>query len=348
VSVRRSLLRATAAAALTCGSLVAGALPAAADPAGPTNYESEVMAVDPPTDDVAVSVLGGDAFVEVRAEAGTTVEIDGYDGEPYLRFGPDGRVERNEASPTRWLNDARYGAAETTVPPEASSEAPPRWEVVADEGTYAWHDHRVHWMSPDLPPNVDPGAGQAQPVTAWELPLTVDGEEVVASGELVWLPPASPVPAAVTVLLVAGLGVALLLRRPAFAPVVTVVGALAAGTVGVAGSVGLPPGADADPAHVILPAVSLVLVGVAFAVRSRPGLGPALVGGLAGLPLLVFSVLLFRALTAAIVPTVLPDLAARLLVAVTLGAAIAALVAAGRSVVGPSPAGATVTSPTGG
>jgi hypothetical protein len=337
VAPRRGAARVVAAALVTGALLLVGALPAAADPAGPTNYTSSVTAVDPDVGGVAFAVLGGDAYVEVTVAPGSTVAIDGYDGEPYLRVLPDGTVERNEASPTRWLNDARYGAADTTVPPEASSDAPPRWEAVATGGTYAWHDHRVHWMSPELPPNVDPDAGAVQPVTDWELPVTVDGEDVIVRGELAWLPPVSPIPAVLTVLLVAALGVVLLLRRPALAPVVTIVGALAAGVVGLAGSLGLPPGADTDPAHLILPAVSLALVGVGYAVRSRPGTGPMLVGALAGVPLLVFSVLLLRALTAPIVPTSLPDLVARLLVGVVLGAAVASLVAAGRALVGAGP-----------
>jgi hypothetical protein len=140
--------------------------------------------------------------------------------------------------------------------------------------------------------------------------------------------------------------VVLLLRRPLLAPIVTVVGALAAGVVGLAGSLGLPPGADTDPAHLILPAVSLALVAVGYAVRSRPGIGPTLVGALAGVPLVVFSVLLLRALTAPIVPTSLPDLGARLLVAVVLGAGVASLVAAGRALVGMGSSDArAVTSP---
>lgn len=102
--------------------LVAVDGPAWADPAAPTHYRSTVTdvrvdeldgrtsalepEVDPTTIDVAV--MGGDAFMVVRA-AGRRVEIPGYDGEPYVRFHADGRVEVNERSPAHWLNDARYG-----------------------------------------------------------------------------------------------------------------------------------------------------------------------------------------------------------------------------------------------
>ncbi|MEX1162803.1 MAG: hypothetical protein WEB03_04415 [Nitriliruptor sp.] len=324
--------RVTTTSLLTGLVLVVGAAPAAADPAGPTNYTSSVTGVEPATDTISVAVRGGDAFVELTAAPGTTVEVAGYDDEPFLRFQPDGTVERNEASPARWLNDARYGAADTTVPPEASSDAPPRWEPVAEGGTYAWHDHRVHWMTPTLPRNVDPGADGPQRVTAWELPLTVDGEPVTVSGELGWEPSVSALPAGFVALLVLGAGVAAASRFPAASVTVTLVGVVAAGTVGLAGSLGLPPGADSEPALVLLPAVALALVGVGLAVRGRAGLGPELIGALAGVPLLVWSVLLLRALTAPIVPTSLPDVVARLLVAVALGAGLASLVAAGRAV----------------
>jgi hypothetical protein len=329
-------VRALLTAGLALGLLLAAPTAAAADPAGPTDYDSQVTGVEPHVDGLEVEVLGGDAYVQVTAPPGASVTVPGYEeGELYLRFHPDGTVERNEASPTRFINDERYGAE---VPPEASAEAPPRWEQVADGGAYAWHDHRVHWMSPELPGQIDPDADEPQSVLTWTLPLLVDDQPVEVSGELAYLPSPSPVvPGLLLVVVLAG-GVALALRQPAAVPVVALAGALAAGVVGVASVVGLPPGADTEPALLILPAVAVVLLGVGAAIRGRPGVGPRLITALAGLPLVVWGVLLARALTSAIVPTALPSGVARLLVAVVLGAGLASLVAAARTVlVTPTP-----------
>lgn len=327
--------RAAVTATLVAGFLLVGASAASADPAGPTDYESRVTAAEPEVDGLAVEVIGGDAYVRLTAPPGSTVIVPGYtDGDRYLRFLPDGTVERNAASPTRWLNEARYGAA---PPPEASAEAPPRWETVASDGTYAWHDHRVHWMSPALPDQVDPSLDERQRVQTWSIPLTVDDRPVEVSGELHHLPSPSPVLPAAVALLVLAVGLVVAIRVPAGAPLVAAVGAVAAGVVGVAAVVGLPPGTEADTTLLVLPGVALALVLVAAAIRDRPGIAGRVVGGLAGLPLLVSGASQVGALTRAVVPTALPDGVARLLVAVVLGAAVAALAAAGRAVVVPPP-----------
>ena len=56
----------------------------------------------------------------------------------------------NERSPSRWVNDDRYGLA--TPPADATADAPPEWVEVANGGRYAWHDHRIHWMTPTSRP----------------------------------------------------------------------------------------------------------------------------------------------------------------------------------------------------
>lgn len=321
---------------LVTAVLLGLAAPASADPAGPTHYRSTVTEVSPVTDAVEVEVLGGDAYVAVRAAAGTTVEVAGYDDEPFLRILEDGTVERNEASPARWLNEARFGALDTSVPPEASAEAPPRWEEVATGGSYAWHDHRVHWMSPADPRQIDTSRDEVQPVQTWELELTVDGDPVVAAGELVWVPGGTPVLPIGLAVLVAAAGIAAVLRGGVAARWVAVAGALPATVVGVAATVGWPAGADSDPALLILPGIAVLLAVVSHAVRSRPGIGPDLLGAASGVPLLVWGVLWSRALVAPIVPTVLPDLAARVLVGVVLGVGVTAVVAAAAQVLRPA------------
>ena len=66
-----------------------------ADPAGPTDYRTEIVAIEPATDAIEIVVEGGDAFLHVTVEPGHEVVVLGYDGEPYLRIGPDGAVDQN-------------------------------------------------------------------------------------------------------------------------------------------------------------------------------------------------------------------------------------------------------------
>jgi hypothetical protein len=126
---------------LVLGSLAAVLIgpPAHADPAGPTDYRSEVVSVDPPTPTVDVGILGGDSFVDLTVRPGTEVIVVGYQGEDYLWFRPDGTVWENRRSPSTYANAERYGS---DVPELASATAAPDWVRVGDGGRWAWHDHR--------------------------------------------------------------------------------------------------------------------------------------------------------------------------------------------------------------
>ena len=84
--------------------------PVFADPAGPTDYRSEVVSVDPATADIEVEIIGGDSFVQLTAQPGTDVIVVGYRGEPYLWFRPDGTVAENRNAPTTYQNLSRYGS----------------------------------------------------------------------------------------------------------------------------------------------------------------------------------------------------------------------------------------------
>ena len=74
----------------------------------------------------------------------------GYRGEPYLRFNADGMVDENLRSPTRADNESRYGGSSSAGSARPGDVAP-QWAQVATDGSYAWHDHRAHWMSPQPP-----------------------------------------------------------------------------------------------------------------------------------------------------------------------------------------------------
>jgi hypothetical protein len=325
------------------------ASPAAADPARPTHYRATVTGVVdaagrhlPAVDAGAleVEVLGGDAFLVVRAVPGTTVAVPGYEDEPYLRIAADGTVEVNARSPARWLNDARYGARDVQVPPQADAEAPPVWEVVANDGTYAWHDHRIHVMTPVLPSQVDPNAGTVQRVWDTVVPMVVDGQRAEVRIDLDWVPGPSPFVAALLPLLLAVALSALLLARPAAAPAALATVAAAGLGVGVATWLAAPSGGDVEPALVVLPALALVLLALWRGMARRAAGAEAARGRIAGritrpspeggwllvgavVPLAVWGILLTPALVRPIVPGPLPVGIVRGVTAAALAAGVA-------------------------
>ena len=155
---------------------------ALADPAGPTDYRSVFVDVDALPAGIDLDIVGGDSFVLLTVAPGITVDVVGYRGEPYLRFSSDGVVERNQRSPSRWLNEDRYGA--TDLPDVADHEAEPDWRVVANDGSFAWHDHRAHWMNAGRPP----GAAAGDVVLEATVPLVIDGESTAVTVLSVLLP----------------------------------------------------------------------------------------------------------------------------------------------------------------
>ena len=172
--------RVRALVACALGFLVV-APPAAAfaDPAQPGNTESVVESVEPASDVVRVDIVGGDAFVRVRVERGHTFEMAGYYDEPFVRIADDGTVSVNESSDTFRISKSRYGAG-TTLDGGGTTTKAESWTVVASNGTYLWHDHRVHWMSPAAPQAID-DRGLVQ---QWTIPVTIDGQATIVSGSL--------------------------------------------------------------------------------------------------------------------------------------------------------------------
>jgi hypothetical protein len=152
---------------------------ASADPARPGNTESIVESVEPSTDSVRIDIVGGDAFVRLRVERGHSAELRGYYDEPYVRVADDGTVSVNEASDTFRISKSRYGAG-TTINDGGSASIDESWVVASTNGTYLWHDHRVHWMSP-MPPQAIDGRGLVQ---QWSIPITVDGRATLVTGSL--------------------------------------------------------------------------------------------------------------------------------------------------------------------
>jgi len=324
---RAITVRAGALTLLVLIGLQAGVGPALADPAVPTHYRStvtEVVGADGEPIDLDVEVLGGDTYLVVEVPGGTELAVPGYDGEPYIRVHADGEVEVNQRSPARWLNDARYGSADVDMPPHADVDAPPDWEPVAHDGVYAWHDHRIHFMSPALPSQVDPRSDEVQEIWDWEVPITVDGEEAVIVGELVWVPGTGLALPALALVVAIALGV-VLARRIGGDPLV-LLAAAATLVLAATNNLGLPPGADRYPALWVLPALAVgVLAAGRWRSRTDQVAGP-LLRALAAVPPAVGAFLLIGALTRPIVPGLLPTAATRTLVVAILAASVASLV----------------------
>lgn len=196
-------------AALALGTMVALLLlagPASAHGRGSdaTNFDSRIVDT-PDVPGVTWRIHGGDEYLSVTNAGDAEIVVLGYDGEPYLRVGPDG-VWRNTHSPATYVNQDRYTAS--TLDPRADPDAEPDWEQISGDSSYYWHDHRMHWMAPVLPPLVREGPAESQLVQPWTVPFVVDGQELELTGELWWVPGPSPWP---------WIGLGLVLSLPALA-----------------------------------------------------------------------------------------------------------------------------------
>jgi hypothetical protein len=257
--VRRGLL----AIVIGLGVLLVTATPAVADPARPTNVGSHVSAITPPTTAVTVELLGANAFLRLRVHAGTQVTVMGYQNEPYLRIDADGTVEENRNSTATYLNRTLTGRVD--IPPTAGTGAAPDWRRVAGGGTYAWHDHRVHWMASGVPPERQ----------EWQVPLLVDGTPTAITGWYAAESAPSPLGwwlVALAVAVSTGLAgwsgrrrlvaAAVVIAAAVGVPVAVAIGRLPASGVGdwagvalLGVAVGGPPGGGAPPPRPVGPAV---------------------------------------------------------------------------------------------
>jgi hypothetical protein len=201
---------ATVAVALTwLACTVAAAGPASAHSVAGvtgTNYRTTLRAVSPPVPGLKVRVIETGSRLELVNNTGKDAVVIGYQGEPYLRVGPDGVFE-NTHSPATYLNATRKGT--TAVPSTASADAAPEWRKVTSGTTARWHDHRTHWMGAQDPPLVRRAPGTRHVIVPdWKVEVQLGGQTVAAHGDLVWVPAPSPVPW--LVLAVVLLGVCLL------------------------------------------------------------------------------------------------------------------------------------------
>ena len=86
-----------------------------------------------------------------------------------------------------YLNQDRYG--KSVVPKSASAKATPNWQKLTGGKAWAWHDHRIHYMSPTLPPVIRAAPRKPHHVFDWKVPATADGKRFFIAGSLDYKPP---------------------------------------------------------------------------------------------------------------------------------------------------------------
>jgi hypothetical protein len=179
------------------------------------NYRSNITRVAPQLPGLHLEVLEFADRLVLSNHTGQTVTVYGYQGEPYARVLASGAVEVNERSPAYFLNQSFYAAV--NVPPSASPSAKPAWTLIDRTGRLEWHDHRIHWMSPALPPQVKDKAKRTK-IFDWQVPIAVGAKRGTVDGQLFWVPeqgsktPVGAIVALVLIVLV-GLGLVLFVRR---------------------------------------------------------------------------------------------------------------------------------------
>ena len=208
----------------TITPLIAGVTPAAGagaqaqnplnDQGSSPNYRSLITSVSPSVPGLSLQVLQFSDRLQLRNSSGRTVTIEGYEGEPYARVQANGTVEVNKRSPAYFLNQSFYG--NVTVPASASATATPQWSVVDRTGQFEWHDHRIHWMSPVLPPQVK-DKNRRTLIFDWHVPIAVGAQRGSVAGQLFWTPESSNAPVAAFVvggtIVVLGLLLVIVTRR---------------------------------------------------------------------------------------------------------------------------------------
>jgi hypothetical protein len=156
---------------------------------GGTNYRTTVHGVSPRVDGLVVRSIETGSRLELVNKTGQTVVVLGYEKEPYLRIDRRGVFE-NVRSPATYLNANRRG--DTPIPGTASKDAPPQWKQISSGNTARWHDHRIHWMGNQDPPEVRRDRSRSHVVNPeWVVALEVGDQPtaVRVTGELVWVPP---------------------------------------------------------------------------------------------------------------------------------------------------------------
>jgi hypothetical protein len=154
---------------------------------GVQGYVSTISALEPNVLGVNVAVIGGDDRLRLANYSGKTIDVLGYDGEPFLRFSSAG-VYENLRSPAAYLSRVR-DPAKATVPRSADPKAAPRWHRIgAGTASFVWHDHRIHWTRTQPPKVVRDEPDEIHRIFSWRVPGHADGKPFAISGFLGYAP----------------------------------------------------------------------------------------------------------------------------------------------------------------
>jgi len=184
-SVRPSVARAGSSPLYEQASATPGS-----DQGSNANYRSYVTRVTPSIRGLQVQVLAFADRLQVFNRTGRTVTIYGYNDEPYARLLADGTVQLNERSPALYLNTSFYASGTPPASTSSNPATPPTWTTVFHTGNFQWHDHRVHWASPTVPPQVKDKHKRTF-IWNWTVPITVGDQRGSIAGQLFWTPSAS-------------------------------------------------------------------------------------------------------------------------------------------------------------
>ncbi len=69
-------------------------------------------------------------------------------------------------------------ATPVTAPPGTNPELPPTWKHLTGSHTYMWHEDRLHSLA------LTAGASAAGTIGPWAVPLSINGQNALISGQL--------------------------------------------------------------------------------------------------------------------------------------------------------------------
>ncbi len=214
---RRLKVGMTCLAAMLAPALAVGAGPASAHKGNP-NFRTTILTFQPKVAGVSLEVLNGDDSLQLTNRSKQPVTVYGYADEPYARVLADGTVQVNKQSPAYYQNNERFlGGPDTQVPANVDPKNAPQWSAVDKTGRFAWHDHRIHFMSKGVPTQVKDTSRKTK-IFDWTVPLQVGTDRGAIAGRLFWVPKDDSGPpvgaiAGFGVLLLAGAALVIRTRR---------------------------------------------------------------------------------------------------------------------------------------